>query len=458
MEIILSDGTKIKCDDRPFNSGAEGELFFSESKTHVIKLYYLDPKTHMPDPHRRTTIDNIVNKYNLVKGDISRAPYFGWPDGIVNSPRLGIRMPMVKDAKPLENYVRFSYWKTLPATERGSWQTRLSIAFRMARIVRWMHQSGLCHSDLSPKNFLVNIKTGQTTLIDCDGLVVKGIQPPSVLGTPQCMAPEIVAGKSGPSPETDKHSLAVLIYWTFLLRHPLQGPKMNDKDPERDDQLAYGERALYIEHPTDHSNKPSRLPFTSDMFTPLVKKKFADAFIDGLQNPNKRPSAAEWESALQRMADRIVQCQNPSCDMKAFVVPDIPSFKCPWCKTPYRSPGGRIPIIQFYRSGKIKGHFMRDDWSMAVYPNRSLYAYHANSQQNPDHKSSQVGIAHFEVDGKGKWFIKNDGVKDFRVFEDDSASILKYGSLVEIKPEMRIVLGQGGEYDRSILIQMLKTV
>ena len=456
MDITLSDGTRIRCDDRPFSAGAEGELFFSEGKTHVIKLYFPDPKTGQADPHRRNTIENIVGRYNLIKRDTSLKDYFGWPDGIVLSPKLGIRMPMVKDAKPLDNYVRQRFWQSLPDVEKGSWQTRLSIAFRMSRIMRWMHQAGLCHSDLSPKNFLVNIKTGQTTLIDCDGLVVPGIQPPSVLGTPQCMAPEIVAGKATPSVNTDKHALAVLIYWVFLLRHPLQGPKMHDKDPEKDEQLAYGERALYIEHPTDRSNRPDRLPFNSEMFTPLVRKLLNTAFIDGLKNPAKRPSAAQWESALQRMADRIVPCQNPSCAMKAFVVPDTPSFKCPWCGTPYRSGGNIMPIIHLYRPGNVKGAYVSDDWSIAVYPNRPLLIHHADSQQSPSHNTAPSVIAHFEMDGKGKWYIKNDGVEDLRIFDSGTSSPIKKGTAVEIAPNMKIMLGQN-EQRRFAYIQMLKT-
>ena len=40
------------------------------------------------------------------------------------------------------------------------------------------------------------------------------------------IAPEVVAGKKQPSIETDLHALAVLIYETLLLRHPLAGPKV----------------------------------------------------------------------------------------------------------------------------------------------------------------------------------------------------------------------------------------
>lgn len=456
MEITLNDGTKLRCDDRPFSSGAEGEVYFSEGKTHVIKLYFPDPKTGKPDPHRRTTIDNILTRFNLVKDDPSRAAYFGWPDSIVTSPNLGIRMPMVKDTKPLETYVRPKFWKSLPASERGSWQTRLSIAFRMARIMRWMHMRGLCHSDLSLKNFLVNIKTGQTTLIDCDGLVVPGIQPPSVFGTHMFMAPEIEAGKAMPSVNTDKHALAVLIYETLLLRHPLEGPKTYSQDAEKDEQMAYGDRALYIENPKDQSNRPAKLPFTSDMFTPLVKGLFNKAFIDGLHNPVKRPSAAEWESALQRMADRIIPCQNPSCDMKAFIVPDTPQFKCPWCGTPYRSPGGVIPIALLYRPGNVKGSFVSDNWSIAAYQNRPIFLYHADSQNSLDHNAPPTPIAHFEADGKGKWYLKNDGIEDLRVFDGSISSPVKRGSSIEISSEMKIMLGQS-EKSRFVYVQMLKT-
>jgi len=440
----------MRCDDTSFSQGAEGEIFFSEGKTHVIKLYF------QHDPHRRTTLENIVNKYNLVKDDPDRAQYFGWPDSIVTSPRLGIRMPMVKGCRPLDEYVRFKFWKScLPASERGSWQTRLSITFRMSRILRWMHGRGLCHSDLSPKNFLVNVKTAQTTLIDCDGLVVPGVQPPGVLGTPQCMAPEIVMGKATPSVNTDKHALAVLLYWTFFFRHPLQGPKIHAQDPEKDEQLAYGERALYIEHPTDHSNRPIALPYTSDILTPLVKRLFNRAFIEGLQNPLKRPSAADWESALQRMADKIVPCQNPSCEMHAFVVPDKHQFKCPWCGTPYRSSAG-MPILTLYRPGSIKGSYAPDEWSIAVYPQRSIFAYHADSQKSPDLGPPPSRIAHFELSSKGKWHLQNDGIDDMRVLVDGGSSVIKRNTNVELAQGMKILLG-GDEKHRLAYVQMLTT-
>lgn len=452
MDVTLADGTRVQCEDSPFNQGAEGALYWSKDKSHVVKLYL------RPEPHRRPTIENILGRFNLVKEDAARRPFFGWPDALVvarnGSPALGIRMPTVKDARPLEHYVRVAFWQKLPAAEQGTWHTRVSVAFRMARILRWMHNRGLCHSDLSPKNFLVNIKTGQTSLIDCDGLVVPGLQPPSVLGTPQCMAPEIVMGKATPTLNTDKHALAVLIYWTFFLRHPLQGPKTHHADPEEDERLAYGEKALFIEHPTDTSNRPDRLPFTSAMVTPLVRSLFHKAFIEGLRNPAKRPLAGDWEAALVRLADRVVPCSNPKCPMKSYVAPEAHGFKCPWCATPFRSPGGGIPVLRLYHAGQQRGTYKEDHWT--VLGIHRIARHHADRRRSPDPGVAPEVVGHFDVDSKGKWYLVNDALDDARIVEPSGSVPFQRGTKVPVAAGMKIVMGRD-EHLRAGFVEMIQT-
>src|SRR5436853_4988731 len=95
MEVTLADGSRVQCEDSPFNQGAEGALFWSRGKSHVIKIYF-----HQ-EPHRRPTIENILGRFNLVREDPARSPFFGWPDALIvarnGSPALGIRMPTVAD-------------------------------------------------------------------------------------------------------------------------------------------------------------------------------------------------------------------------------------------------------------------------------------------------------------------------------------------------------------------------
>jgi serine/threonine protein kinase len=128
-----------------------------------------------------------------------------------------------------------------------------------------MHAMGLAHSDLSYNNVLVDPVSKSACMIDLDGLVVPGLFPAEVIGTAEFIAPEVMAtkhlNKSDPNRklprrETDLHSLPVLIYMYLLHRHPLLGGKVHDLDPETDNLLAMGEHALFIEHPTDLSNRP----------------------------------------------------------------------------------------------------------------------------------------------------------------------------------------------------------
>ena len=190
----------------------------------------------------------------------------------------------------------------VPVPEAGSLLTRLQIGVRLARAVRRLHMAGLAHADLSNKNVLVDPKGGDACIIDIDSLVVPGVAPPSVLGTPGYIAPEVLAGKAQPSIATDKHALAVLLYELLLQRHPLRGRRVNStRSAEEDETLSMGARALFIEHPVDRRNPPSApidVPYTR--LGPYLARCFTRTFVDGLHAPVQRADAAEWEVALYR--------------------------------------------------------------------------------------------------------------------------------------------------------------
>src|ERR1019366_9758854 len=77
--------------------------------------------------------------------------------------------------------------------ELGPWINYFKLCIAMSRAVRRMHVAGLAHSDLSSNNVLVDPSSGQSIVIDCDSLVVPGLYPPDVLGTPGYIAPEVLA-------------------------------------------------------------------------------------------------------------------------------------------------------------------------------------------------------------------------------------------------------------------------
>lgn len=442
MEVTLDDGTKTQCEDEPFSQGAEGAAYWTKDRRHVVKLYF------KPDAARRAAVENIVKRFNLVREDPVRAPFFAWPDGIVlkaaGSDALGVRMPAIVDARPLDQYLWPNSWQNLPPAERGSWATRVSVAFRLARILRWMHNRGLCHSDLSPNNIFADLNTGQTTLIDCDGLVVPNLHPPSVVGTRGCMAPELVTGRAEPSINTDRHALAVLIYWTLLLRNPFRGPKVHHPDAETDENLSLGERALYIEHPSDPSNRPRDFPFSSVLLTPKMQELFRRAFVDHLHRPSDRPLPSEWENALLRMADQVVQCSNSRCLMKAFVAPEQHGFQCPWCGEPFRSGAANLPLLRLYRPGARKGAFVHDDWS--VLGGHALCAHHVDLRKAPEPGSPPAVVAYFHADSSGQWSLVNQGLPGLLVLGPTGSLPVAPGTAVPLAPGAKVVFGPEDHY------------
>lgn len=365
------------------------------------------------------------------------APNFYFEHGSVNGDMLGIKGKEKEGKWFASAHHRAAF---LDPRERGRWIDYLRICIRIARAVRRLHAAGLAHSDLSYKNVLVDPLTGSACIIDIDGLVVPGKFPPDVVGTPDFIAPEVVATQSLdrndpqrrlPSIGTDRHALAVLIYMYLLGRHPLQGRKIHDADdPARDDEIAMGSGALWIEHPQNRTNSvdvaavrrtalpwadTTRLPYT--ICGPLIGELFRRAFVDGLHDQAKRPSAEEWERALVLTADMLLPCTNLACDVGLYVFDNSRRPSCPICATPY---GMIAPILNLY-SSRGSGTFRPDGHRVTVYDGLSLYPWHANRFVFPTERlrnEDRKRIAYVQQH-VGVWHLVNVGAPDMRDITND---------------------------------------
>ncbi len=360
----------------------------------------------------------------------------------------------------------------LDKAELGDWYKFFIVCINISRAVRRMHAAGLAHSDLSYKNVLIDPVTGRATIIDIDGLVIPGKFPPDVIGTPDFIAPEVMATKNLnktdpkrklPSIQTDRHALAVMIYMYLLYRHPLRGGKIHDLDPQKDDELGMGAKALFVEHPIDKSNrprlndvKPTLLPWADvnkipySVVGPFLKQLFDTAFIDGLQNPNVRPTADEWEQALLKTVDLMQPCQNKNCEQRWFVFDNTTNPKCPFCGTPYR---GQLPILNLYWSRK-QGSFTPENQRLMIYNNQYLYPWHVNRKVFPSEKltlEQKKPVGYF-IFHNNTWQLVNQGLTSLRdVTEGKDISI---GSSVELSDNKQILLSKE-EGGRLVIVQLV---
>ena len=445
ISLNALDGSKIQYVNEVIGSGAQKDVFFSPDHSYVVAFF-----RNRQDANSRDRLQNIVGVYrdkifNSEGGDYW-TNLFCWPQKLVEeNGRLGVVVPTYQKKfffqnGPFKGKEKNGKWfasaklrnKFLSAEQKGSFLDSLHMCIKIARAVRRLHAAGLAHSDLSYNNVLVDPATGSACIIDCDGLVVPGKYPPDVVGTPDFIAPEVIEtqklriddpGRFLPSIYTDRHALAVLIYMYLLNRHPLRGGKVWDIDPVIDESLSMGAKALFIEHPSNRTNRPkiqqlapselpqgdiNRLPYS--ICGPYLQNLFNRAFIDGLHDRSKRPSAAEWEEARIKTTDLTQPCQNGHCDHKWFVFDNTTKPRCPFCGAEYH---GQLPVLNLYYSPG-HGKFVPENYRLMVYTKQSLYPWHVDRNVSPNEKLSPqqrrpVGDFHFH---NGRWILINRSLTD----------------------------------------------
>jgi len=493
QRLTASDKTSVEFEDSQIiGSGAMKDVYFSPCRTYVVAFY-----RESLDHSGMERLKMITGKYreNIFGAN---ADYwnglFCWPQKMVeHEGRVGVVVPAYRDSfffefgsvnndmLKIKGREKQGKWfasannqnKYLDNREKGDWSGYLSICLKIARAVRRLHASGLAHSDLSYKNVLVSPVSGEAVIIDLDGLVVPGKYPPDVVGTPDFIAPEVVqtsklakldVNKFLPNISTDRHALAVLVYNYLLLRHPLRGKKVHALDPVEDEMLSMGEKALFIEHPTNRDNKvdvknlqasqqpwsdPSKIPYK--IVGPYLKKLFDKAFIDGLHNPKKRPTADDWESALIKTVDLIQPCINKRCDQKWYVFDNTNSPQCPFCGTPYV---GQLPVINFYSSRDGGKKFNTDGHRLMVYTNQSLFAWHTNRHITPNERISKekTGRQGYFVKHNGAWHLVNEKLTSLKNLT--SGDQVKVGESIKLVDGLQLLTGSD-KGDRLFHVQMV---
>lgn len=496
IKIKTLDGQPIEFVDEIIGSGAMKDVYFSPDKSYVVAFY-----REKQDFQAKDRLVMIAGKYkeNLfgnVGGDYWKN-LFCWPMHVVeHEGRLGIVAPAYQqqfffehgsknnDFLNIKGREKEGKWfasavhqnRYLDPRERGNWQNYLRICILTSRAVKRLHAAGLAHSDLSYKNVLVNPINGAACIIDVDGLVVPQKYPPDVIGTPDFIAPEVIMtshlkkadpNRKLPSIHTDRHALAVLIYMYLLYRHPLRGDKVHDLDPQKDEELSMGSKALFVEHPTDASNrikpanaKPTELPWKDTakvpykIVGPYLSPLFERAFIDGLHDPSQRPTADDWEVALVKTIDLIQPCHNAQCEQKWYVFDNTTKPLCPFCGTPYQ---GKLPVMNLYSSRK-EGEFRPDNHRLMVYTNQSLFQWHTNRNVFPNERlqDEQKRREGYFVLHNNVWYLVNERMSELTdVTDPNGKKKIPLGGKVELT-EGRQLLFSGQEGGRLAVIQLVE--
>lgn len=266
---------------------------------------------------------------------------FLWPIEIATHARLGgFGYVMPKRGEGYESLGRLLK-QAVPIGLRVTCAAAAGLADAFLRL----HSLGLCYADVSLNNVFLNPYDGGVEICDNDNVTIDGASS-DVLGTPYYMAPEIVRREAVPDTNTDRYSLAVILFSMLLRHHPLLGARERATEALDAESLQrlLGREPLFVFDPVDDSNRP--VPSVHDnllliwpMLPQFLRAMFTQAFTVGLHDPRHgRVTESQWRAAFSRLRGLVRHC--PVCGTEQFLDPQRPDEPCadPDCRAPMPGP------------------------------------------------------------------------------------------------------------------------
>jgi len=217
-------------------------------------------------------------------------------------------------------------------------------ASNLAAAVGALHARGYCIGDVNESNILVS-DTALVTLVDTDSFQVRepdsGVIYRCGVGKPEFTPPELQGksfGQLDRLPEHDLFGLAVLIFQLLMEgTHPFSGIFQGIGDPPSyEARIKAGHFSYSIGRQVPYRSTLIAPPV--EILHPKLRQLFLSCFESGHDNPQMRPSAKTWQSALNEAENALVIC---SANNQHRYGNHLKT--CPWCERTLAL-GGRDPF------------------------------------------------------------------------------------------------------------------
>ena len=304
----------------------------------------------------------------------------------------------------------------------------ITAVINIVNAFRQLHRAGKSYQDLNDGGFFINVTTGEILVCDCDNIAPDGSNF-GIGGKPGYMAPEVVRGVAKPNVQTDKYSLAVVLFKLLFRGDPMEGQKVV-KDiclTEASELKHYGQNAVFVYDPADASNRPVRgihdnvIKFWR-IYPEYIREAFTRSFTVGIREPNKRMIENEWQKLFIRLRSEIISCKCGRTNFTSmFEQNSDTTYKCPKC-------GAQFATLAFSNR----------DYRIPLYFGAKLY----ECEVDPESDDFQTAAGEL-VENKlkaGMLGIKNTSKKTWRAKMPD-------GVFYEIPPEKGFPIWDGLEID-----------
>lgn len=318
-----------------------------------------------------------------------------------------------------------------------TFKTLTTMALELADSFLRLHSLGFCYSDISFGAIFFDPVTGEISLCDNDAVAADGEGIGGVSGTPRFMAPEIVREEARPTIGSDLHSLAVILFYMFMLHHPLEGRREREitcLDLPAMKKL-YGTDALFIFDPKHGANRPvagihNNATLFWNLYPGYVRDIFTRAFTEGLRDPGARVRESEWRTVFTRMYDQIFYCH--TCGAENFLADEDDSTaplveqKCWFCHDI------SIPPMRL----------LLDRHSIVLNQDTLLYPHHLDANRRNDYSEILAEMVPHPR-RPDAWGLKNVSGQAWKTTPPSGAPLVEVpsGRSVSLVPGLRISFG-----------------
>ena len=386
QRIDLADGRTIIVTDK-LGDGGQGIVYRvrydDTGEERALKWFFIG---YIEEPRKF---------YNRLESNIkSGAPSeaFVWPEQLtkyVDDEPFGYVMKIFP-----KGYESFSKYLLARVNFKNA-AAMVDAALNIVSAFKSLHLKGYNYQDLNDGNFSINPLNGKVLICDNDNVVGHGCHS-GIMGKARYMAPEVVRGEKQPDVDTDRYSLAVVLFMLLIGDHPLEGKRTNYPVlTNKYDKRIFGTEPLFIFDEKDSSNAPHPLIHRNalnmwNIFPSFVKKAFQQSFgQESLLQGKNRLLENEWFNILVRLKSSIVRC--PHCGEEMFLESNKASL-CQACKKSVKAAG----YLNFSKRANR-------EVTVPIFKGAVLYDYHMNSSSEDFDTEAAVVL-----EKPGKFGLKNN--------------------------------------------------
>lgn len=259
---------------------------------------------------------------------------YAWPTALLSpasdSSVIGFLMPRVTGMKEV-----FTFYNPRARRETCAhfdYRYLMQTARNIAGVMAELHSKGYLIADVSQKNVLVS-DAALVTVLDTDSFEFRDPKSNFLhlcnVRTPGFIAPEgYTAAPNDPRTiAEDRFALAVLIFHLLMEGvHPFTCKHRGPEEMPRLQQNVMAGRFPYQRDPAaDYEPMPAAPPFS--ILPSQLQALFVRCFVEGHKAPDARPTAREWQRALDAAAKDLKAC---STNKHHFYGAHL-NGECQWC-------------------------------------------------------------------------------------------------------------------------------